>query len=243
MVRRLAVLQKIRLITFFRSSFSPSVFPDQMMMMLIENGPKECAKKLKLAWIIGLESPKYTMTIAFTTKPLYGGAITMSVPADMIDASEFRQVPDTQEVYVAKENPDYSVIVDLLECVPGNTLTKALDEHMEEITRLNGVVAGKSKVLSQHEVSSNEPMASLSGVRVFEQQVPKFGKQADTESVVIAIALLRLKAPASTDILITFNRHVTGPEDEGASSLASVEEAATEMLKSLSVRSLDLFVS
>lgn len=184
---------------------------------------------------------KHTMAAAFTTKQLYGGAITMSVPADMVDASEFRQVPDTQEVYVGRENPDYSVIVDLLECVPGNTVTEALDEHMQEITRLNSAVVGQTKVLSQHEVRSGDPLAALCGVRVFEQQVPKFGKQQDTESVIITIALLRLRAPASTDVLITFNKHVTGPEEKV--SVASVEEAATEMVKSLTVRNVALFVS
>ena len=185
---------------------------------------------------------KHKMPATFSTKQLYGGAITMGVPADMVDASEFRQVPDSQEVYVGKENPDYSVIVDLLECVPGNTVTEALDEHMQEITRLNSAVSGKTKVLSQHNVRSDDPLAALCGVRVFEQQVPKFGKQQDTESVVITIALLRLRSPASTDVLITFNRHVTGPEDEKA-SVASVEEAATEMVKSLKVRNVALFVS
>lgn len=202
--------------------------------------------------------------VELTAKELYGGAIIMDIPTDMIDASTFRQIPDTQEVYVGKENPDYSIIVDLLECVPATTLDNALDEHMQEITRLNGAQLSNTKVLAQRDTAPPPSSSTLikptfSGIRVFEQVVPKFGKQQDMESVVIAIALLRLPAPASADILITVNRHVSGGDTRDIPNTATsqlnsnsssihkstknLEELAAKIVQSVKVCNLSLFVS
>ncbi|KAG0679817.1 multicopy suppressor of ts gsp1 [Pichia californica] len=185
--------------------------------------------------------------VQLVKRELYGGAITMDLPADMIDASMFRQIPDTQEVYVSKENPDYSIIIDLLECVPATTLYNALDEHMQEITRLNGATLKTTKMLSQRDTTTNSNINSSSnsetivpafaGVRVFEQQVAKFGKQQDVESVVIAIGLVRLPSPANSDILITVNNHVT------SSSTATLETLTATLVHSLSVVDPALFVA
>ena len=38
---------------------------------------------------------------SYTTRPLYGGAITVSLPSTLIDASDVRQVPDHQEVFLS----------------------------------------------------------------------------------------------------------------------------------------------
>lgn len=200
--------------------------------------------------------------VELTTKELYGGAITIDIPTNMIDASTFRQIPDTQEVFVGKENPDYSIIVDLLECVPATTLDNALDEHMQEITRLNGAQLSNTKVLVQRDTAPPPSSSTLikptfSGIRLFEQIVPKFGKSEDMESVIIAIALLRLPAPANTDILITVNSHVCGGDNnkkDTATSAAvlnsplkktkeNLEELAAKIVQSIKVCNLSLFVS
>ena len=41
----------------------------------------------------------------FNVTPLYGGAVTTVLPAGFLDASLFRSVPDTQEVYVNGRRP------------------------------------------------------------------------------------------------------------------------------------------
>jgi Ran-interacting Mog1 protein len=38
---------------------------------------------------------------SFSTRDLYGGAITAQLPTDFLDASDLRQVPDHQEVYLS----------------------------------------------------------------------------------------------------------------------------------------------
>lgn len=45
---------------------------------------------------------------------LFGGGITVKVPKDFKDVSQFRQVPDNQEVFVSSTS-DETLIVELLE--------------------------------------------------------------------------------------------------------------------------------
>ena len=45
---------------------------------------------------------------------LYGGSISLSIPPEFEDASRIRQIPDHQEVWLSKEDPDCSLIVELL---------------------------------------------------------------------------------------------------------------------------------
>lgn len=41
------------------------------------------------------------MSLEFALRELYGGAITVQLPTDVIDASDLRQVPDHQEVFLS----------------------------------------------------------------------------------------------------------------------------------------------
>lgn len=82
------------------------------------------------------------------SRPLYGGAITASVPANYVDArwvrlsssprcirkeltrpahSDLRQVPDTQEVFLAPDS-DLSYIVEVLELVKDEQSEHDLDK-------------------------------------------------------------------------------------------------------------------
>lgn len=80
------------------------------------------------------------------SQPLYGGAITISLPKGLLDASDIRQVPDTQEVFLcsSESSDDYSrlskddtLIVDLMEMIEETEVTAALNKHLQEIASLN----------------------------------------------------------------------------------------------------------
>jgi hypothetical protein len=60
---------------------------------------------------------------------LFGGAIEALIPAHFQDASQFRQIPDNQEVFVAGDSDD-SVIIELLE-------PASMDDHIQEVLDLN----------------------------------------------------------------------------------------------------------
>ena len=49
-----------------------------------------------------------------TLRQLFGGALTFVIPKDYEDASEIRQVPDNQEVFMHTKQ-DNSIIVELLQ--------------------------------------------------------------------------------------------------------------------------------
>ncbi|MBW0524862.1 hypothetical protein O181_064577 [Austropuccinia psidii MF-1] len=48
---------------------------------------------------------------------LFGGSIKISLPKNLVDASQMRQVPDEQEVFVSPDSSNLSVIVEVLEAV------------------------------------------------------------------------------------------------------------------------------
>jgi hypothetical protein len=73
-----------------------------------------------------------------TTK-LYGGAIEALIPAHVQDASQFRQIPDNQEVFVSSDSDD-SIIIELLE-------PASIEDHIQEILDLNE--AQKAEFLEQ----------------------------------------------------------------------------------------------
>ena len=47
-------------------------------------------------------------------RELFGGAITVDLPTRMVDVSDFRPVPDNQEVWTDADR-DESIILELLE--------------------------------------------------------------------------------------------------------------------------------
>ena len=148
--------------------------------------------------------------------PLYGGAITAKLPAHLLDASNARPVPDSQEVWVSDHN---GVIIDLLECVNGDN--NPMNTHIEEMERLGG-----SKLLTDSEKTTtvNEPLVQLAVIRTF----PNVERQFHLPS---AVGLLRLKSPADVDVLIT----LTGVWDNPAMELESI-------LQSFHVKDQSLFV-
>jgi len=46
---------------------------------------------------------------------LFGGAVTLDLPDGLLDASQIRQVPDNQEVFLSREDSSFSIIVEIVE--------------------------------------------------------------------------------------------------------------------------------
>lgn len=60
---------------------------------------------------------------------LFGGAITVDLPPGLIDASDLRQVPDTQEVFLSPHS-DVSYIFDITESVAPRELKQATESGL-----------------------------------------------------------------------------------------------------------------
>lgn len=111
--------------------------------------------------------------LQFQLQPLYGGAITTLIPTNLLDASQIRQVPDTQEVFVNLLNPllqkEDSLIFDLMERVDIGDVAntgkeeveedndhKAVQVHLDEISDLNNHFneTDKWKLIYEEEITS-----------------------------------------------------------------------------------------
>jgi hypothetical protein len=66
------------------------------------------------------------MSSASEQRDLFGGAITVSLPKGFIDASDFRQVPDNQEVLV-RDDSDVSLIIEVLQLATDEGAGESLD--------------------------------------------------------------------------------------------------------------------
>jgi hypothetical protein len=182
--------------------------------------------------------------------PLYGGSITVSLPSELIDASAFRQIPDTQEVYVSPDGV-VSVIIDLLECVTATTLDSALDAHINELNAINGSPSSCVFNTIPIEPKGAEPLAqaNFTGVRVILQKVAKFGRPWDTDTVLAAVGLLRLAAPISTDVLITVNSKIEDHQQnqqnqqQNQQTAQQIQNLASNILASFAVKNTNLFTT
>lgn len=157
-------------------------------------------------------------TARLSSKALFGGAVVCAVPAGFIDASDFRQVPDNQEVYVdpdAELGKDVSLIIELVEAIDcpaettnaadriagtGETGTRGVVAHFNALAEDNGAVSSDIALLATAHVSQGGDVGLLVGT----QNVPKYGKLDDVTTVRLALGCIHLNEHG-TDVLVTFN--------------------------------------
>ncbi|KAL8293033.1 hypothetical protein RQP46_000727 [Phenoliferia psychrophenolica] len=174
------------------------------------------------------------------TVELYGGAITTELPSHLRDASELRQVPDSQEVWLDNDS-NLSFILEVVELVtesgPADDQQAALRFHFDSLAHDNTALSSTVSSLSLPSSAApttppNPPLlgpAVLSGL----QTVAKFNlppERADT--VLVLMALWRIPDKRA-DLVLCVNfpvREEGGPELD--SQLArSVFEKAVQGLK------------
>lgn len=154
-----------------------------------------------------------------TKVELYGGTITSTIPKGFVDVSNFRQVPDTQEVFVSEtDGCDDSVVFDIMERVEGDDV-EAVKEHLNELSILNSVgrnyiTLQLSSVDMKKQILDNsadlQPPCYLS---IAVEPSKKWGREETAKDdptgsvkplVVLVMAVIRLKNVTS-DILLTYN--------------------------------------
>ena len=69
-------------------------------------------------------------------KPLFGGALVCDLPSRFTDISDFRQLPDTQEVF-ADAVTDQSIIVEILEMADESEANTAAEFHFRSLANDN----------------------------------------------------------------------------------------------------------
>ncbi|KAJ7721071.1 hypothetical protein DFH07DRAFT_1008252 [Mycena maculata] len=146
-----------------------------------------------------------------TTRPLFGGAITALAPANLVDASDLRQVPDTQEVFLYPDS-SVSIVVEILQRVDPADDEPAIRYHFDSLAHDNSAQSATVEavaVIPNARGDNAPPAITLAGV----QLVPKFNLTTP-DQVRVLMALFRV-ADKNVDLVVTFNVPMNS-QDDGA---------------------------
>jgi len=185
--------------------------------------------------------------ITWEERPLYGGAITAAIPKRFNDCSDFRHIPDHQEVW-ADADTDQSVIIELNSLDDSVSDAEAAMHYMRELAAANE--AHSMQVVSTGVLEAAAMPGFDAGVHksfmVSTQLISKFKESSDKANTIqIYLAVLRLRR-VETDLLVSFNVPVAfgaGSSSAGRSILASEENRAVVegLLKSIQIKDWGLF--
>ncbi|TKA66256.1 hypothetical protein B0A49_08428 [Cryomyces minteri] len=196
------------------------------------------------------------MTTIYKDAELFGGAITVKIPSNFIDASNIRQVPDAQEVFLDADGFT-SIIFDITERVlsdPGKTDRDALLFHFEDIfsEETEYALPEVQDLTSQNdrnESGQHIPTYMLCS-RIKHSALTRSSSGLVADSTIIVLLLIRL-VRQQTDIVITINLpHVSRGFEAGQDvqqselekSAAIGKEYAEVILNSFQIKEWGLFV-
>ncbi|ETW02278.1 hypothetical protein H310_05827 [Aphanomyces invadans] len=134
--------------------------------------------------------------------PLYGGALSCEIPRGFADVSEFRQVPDNQEVF-AEAATDRCIIVELLELEASVSGTATSEFYFHEIAESNNCAPNDCTILQTLLATEQDipGLATTAFVTIGKQCVAKF-KEASKNTMQLYVCCVRLPN-VSTDLVIS----------------------------------------
>eukprot|EP00744_Colponema_vietnamica_P008431 GILI01012029.1.p1 GENE.GILI01012029.1~~GILI01012029.1.p1 ORF type:complete len:195 (+),score=24.81 GILI01012029.1:100-684(+) len=151
-------------------------------------------------------------------RELFGGAMTMQVPSDYIDASDLRHVPDGQEIFIDVRS-DRSVIVEVLERVPtaDDNSARFIFQDLAEVNSSFETSVEQSQELSSSELPNIDPSLPKH-LCVGLQRISKY-KETIEASNQVRICLCVIRLPQyEADIVITLNDPVFISETSSSAS-------------------------
>ncbi|KAF8626063.1 hypothetical protein AX15_005099 [Amanita polypyramis BW_CC] len=174
-----------------------------------------------------------------SSRDLFGGAIHVNAPTDLIDASNLRQIPDTQEVFLYPDS-SISIIVEILQSVEPSILEDAIKFHFDSLAHDNDATFSKIQDISTiaNDRGDETPSATILWG---EQYVTKFNcKEAD--HVRILMALYRIEEK-SADLVVTFNAPVAPVDGDGIGEegFELVKQDFETLVRSLQIVDFSLF--
>ncbi|AAZ13102.1 Ran-binding protein, putative [Trypanosoma equiperdum] len=196
---------------------------------------------------------------------LYGGAITSSFPATMVDVSDMRQVPDTQEVYTEVET-GMCIIIELLAREHEVSNDNCGNYFFIDLAKANGCNTEGYNLKPQHQLHptdyplvSQPPSGSVAASGRYctfgcvisgHQHISKYTNEKGKENdILVVMSVLRFEPPISTDVLISISApqwiHPESSEARVVQKLRSEEEVTAVMrriLLSFNIRDWGLFV-
>ncbi|GAA5908405.1 hypothetical protein JCM6882_007928 [Rhodosporidiobolus microsporus] len=189
-----------------------------------------------------------------SARPLFGGAILADVPTAFLDASDLRQIPDTQEVFLSPDS-DLSLIVEVLELVKdegaADSLEAAARFHFSSLAHDNSALSSTVSSVSLPPTPASSALHSSSfqptllgpTVLTGRQSVSKFNRPAEeADEVFIQLALWRVPEK-DADVTLCVNWPVV-KGDGGDAGVGGEDEAKRvfgEAVKSFEVKDFGLF--
>ena len=139
------------------------------------------------------------------TYELFGGAVALAAPAGLIDASDLRQVPDTQEVLLSPDS-DVSLIVEVLQQVSEGTARETLDRavrfHFDSLAHDNDARAAHVAWVEARD--GGRELSTAPALLGGTQRVCKFGKADLEDTVYVWVAVWRVPSKG-VDLVLSVN--------------------------------------
>mmetsp|Transcript_14116 Transcript_14116/g.21966 ORF Transcript_14116/g.21966 Transcript_14116/m.21966 type:complete len:196 (-) Transcript_14116:551-1138(-) len=187
-----------------------------------------------------------------SVRQLFGGAICAAVPKQFIDVSDFRPIPDHQEMFSEVET-DRSVIIELMSTPENFSVDTMAASHWAELANVNEASSVTLDTPNTRLSPADLPgFAGMEGVEwqaswcCGKQLVSKYKNEGNApNTVMLYLACLRLPK-FETDLLVTLNDPIHIHQD--SSSAAVIDPQAfqakgdgKELFRSIvaSVRVLD----
>ncbi|KAI5817515.1 hypothetical protein BZA77DRAFT_35187 [Pyronema omphalodes] len=151
---------------------------------------------------------------------LFGGHMTVQIPQNFQDASAYRPVPDTQEVFVSKTyDTDISIVFDILCRVEGSD-EEAVNAHWEDVA----VEDGRSQKLFQ---TGGAQVPGLPNIKAI-QLIGTINKPTDSAFTALLMTIIRLEAQ-KTDFVVTVNVPFLTPEQVAAEGMVAAPQFQGEL--------------
>ncbi|WVR09638.1 hypothetical protein IAU60_006711 [Kwoniella sp. DSM 27419] len=204
------------------------------------------------------------------SRQLFGGAVSAELPTLYIDASDLRQIPDNQEVFLSSTS-DTAVVLEVLGMVEdgaaGTDLWEAAKFHFSSIAHDNASLASTiltpplTSSLPSHPSPLSNPSTPRPVLLSGTQRIHKFSHAADgaprpgheddvPDEVWIGVALWRIwledAQPSAggskkADVVLSVNVNLSAADGQGQQEQASVEEWFHRSAASLKIEDFGLF--
>ncbi|KAI8379625.1 uncharacterized protein BYT42DRAFT_496453 [Radiomyces spectabilis] len=182
-------------------------------------------------------------------RDLFGGAIKLPVNNSFLDASQIRQVPDNQEVFVDM-NTQQSLIIELLEPVE-HEHEDAAKFHFQQLAEDNDALSYEVHSIERLNPVTTAPHLPSETTLVYllqgSQQVAKFNEAKENayNTVAITMMVIRLKQ-VTTDLVISMNAPVavapgSSEQPSTTNDLTAVAQDMMGMISQLKIEDWGLF--
>lgn len=182
-----------------------------------------------------------------TTAPLFGGAMSCAIPAEWVNVSEIRQVPDHQEVFFASNHPEQPcLVVEILEYQGEQPNDRVAAYLFDDLAESNGSAVS---AFEPHSISmQTETMILCTGVgrqRIAMGPRGTFAPTAhqrtqDIRDVRIEVCVIRLPS-VQTDMLLTLSSTILSNTSTTGEMDKSLSESFRRMLSTFKIHEWSLF--